>query len=266
MIERENLISVIMGVHNGVSGLRNAIASITEQTYQNWEFIICDDGSSDGSLRCLREYKDDRRFIIIQNNENMGLAATLNHCIEYCGGEFIARMDADDLSYPDRFERQLKELHEHPEISFISSSADIFNGAKITGRRILKRYPTKYDLIWNSAFIHPATMFRARDLRAVGGYRVAKETVRGQDYDLFMRMYGAGYRGANLQEPVFRYTVDERNIRRRTFKARVGEAKIRKAGYKAMGIWPWAAPMTLKPFAAFVLTAIRAGLGRRKQS
>ena len=247
-----------MGVHNGAHRMKVAIDSIIQQTYTNWEFIICDDGSTDNSFEILKEYqKNDPRFIIIENERNSGLPYTLNHCIENCKGDFIARMDDDDLCYRNRFEEQIKFLNEHPDISFVSSSIDNFDGSKITGRRMLKPFPTKVDMVWQTQFVHPATMFRADDLKSVGCYRVAEETRRGQDYDLFMRMYGAGFKGANLQEPVYRYLMDAQNIKRRTFRARIGEFKIRLHGYKAMKVLWWAFPFLFKPFAAHLVQSLK---------
>ena len=263
-MKEDALISIIMGIHNGKGRCDAAIESICKQTYTNWVFIICDDGSTDGSYEYLNEkYGNDSKFIIIKNEKNIGLAATLDHCLEYANGEFVARMDDDDISYPDRFEKQIIFLNMNPEISFVSSSVDLFNGKKVVGQRILKSMPEKKDLIWNSPFVHPATMFRAADLKKIGGYRVAAETVRGQDYDLFMRMYGIGCRGANLTEPVYRFTVDENNLKRRTFKARIGEMKIRRYGYSAMGVMPLAAPMILKPLVAYVIMGLRNRLKKR---
>lgn len=251
-------ISIIMGVRNGGDRFLNAVKSIEEQTYTNWEFIICDDGSTDDTYQKLMEYaRDKSRYQIIRNEKNIGLAATLNHCLEHCTGTFIARMDDDDFSYPDRFEKQLAYLREHPEMAFVSSSADLFDGQQVVGQRVLLSAPTKKDLVYGSRFIHPATMFRAEALAAVGGYRVSEETIRGQDYDLFMRLYGAGFRGGNLTKPVFRYTEDKAAIKRRTLKARIGEMKIRIHGYKAMKVMHWAFPFVLKPLAAWIVTAVR---------
>ncbi|MCW6681980.1 glycosyltransferase [Aerococcaceae bacterium NML160702] len=254
MDENKGLISVIMGVHNGADRFAEAIESIVAQTYEKWEFIICDDCSDDDSFKKLKEYEKDPRFKIIRNERQKGLAATLNHCLKYCSGEFIARMDDDDISYPNRFAKQVEYLGKHPEVSFLSSNADVYDGTVVVGQRLLIERPSKKDMLWNTRFIHPATMFRAKSLREVNGYRVAKETTRGQDYDLFMRMYGAGFIGANLQEVVFRYTENTENFKRRTFKARIGECRIRHYGYKAMGVYPWAAPFLLKPLLAHILT------------
>ena len=254
----EKLISVIMGVKNGNSRIGEAINSIEQQTYKNWEFIICDDCSTDDTYKELLKYaKNNPKVTIIHNEINLGLAATLNHCLKYCKGEFIARMDDDDISYPNRFEKQVEFLNNHPEIAFVSSSADLYDGEKVFGRRTLRQFPTKKEMVWGSQFIHPATMFRVEALRAVDGYRVSKETRRGQDYDLFMRLYGKGFQGANLIEPVFRYTEASRNLRQRTLKARLGEVKIRYTGYKTMKVFPWAFPFLFKPIVAWVAGKIK---------
>lgn len=251
-------VSIIMGVYNGSNRFVDAVQSIESQTYKNWELIICDDGSTDDSYDKLCQYAlQNSKIRVIKNDKNSGLAATLNHCLEYCDSKYVARMDDDDLSYPERFQRQVNFLEEHPEISFVSSSVDIFDGEKIVGKRTQKEFPTKKDLIWNTRFIHPATMFRTEDINAVGGYRVSKETVRGQDYDLFMRMYGQGFHGANIQDSLFRYTEDQNNFKRRTFQARIGEYKIRCYGYKSMRVMPWGAPFVLKPFLAYVVSLIK---------
>lgn len=257
------LISVIMGVYNTENSMTGAVESILNQTYENWEFIICDDGSSDNTYNEISKLaKGDSRFIIIKNERNMGLAYTLNHCIENCGGEYIARMDSDDLSYPDRFEKQLEFFENHSGISFVSSCVDIFDGEKIISIRKLPEFPAKKQLVYGSQFVHPATMFKAAALRAAGGYRVSEETRRGQDYDLFMRMYGMGMKGANLQTPVFRYTEDANAFKRRSLGARVGEYKIRRRGYKEMGVYPWAFPFVFKPFAAHLVQKIKGGASR----
>lgn len=251
-------ISVIMGVHNGGSRFINAVKSIEQQTYTNWEFVICDDGSTDDTYIKLMDYaKNKTNFKIIRNKSNLGLAATLNHCIEYCEGEFIARMDDDDISYPERFAKQIDYLDRNPDIGFVSSSVDLFDGKEIFGKRVLLEKPTKRELVYGSQFIHPATMFRTEVLLAVSGYRVSKDTIRGQDYDLFMRLYGAGFKGANLLESTFRYTEDRNTIKRRTFKARVGEMKIRIHGYKSMKVIHWAFPFIFKPYVAWIVNLFR---------
>ena len=96
----EPLVSIIMGVYNAEKTMQDSIDSILQQTYTKWEFIICDDGSTDNTYSELqKKYEGDDRFVIIKNEENSGLPFTLNHCIKHCSGDYIARMDADDISY-----------------------------------------------------------------------------------------------------------------------------------------------------------------------
>ena len=149
--QNKKTISVIMGVRNGGERFVNAVESIEAQTYADWEFIICDDGSTDDTYEKLLAYAEHKnKFKIIKNETNVGLAATLNHCIEHCSGEYIARMDDDDFSYPERFEKQVAYLEAHPEIAFVSSSVDIFDGEKIVSQRILLPNPKKKDLVYGS--------------------------------------------------------------------------------------------------------------------
>lgn len=253
----DSKVSVIMGVYNRGERFLEAVKSIENQTHKNWEFIICDDGSSDDTYQKLIQFANGKEnYKIIRNKKNLGLAATLNHCIEHCTGKYIARMDDDDISYPNRFEKQIEFLINNPDISFVSSSADIYDGHKVISQRILLERPTKKNMVYGTCFIHPATMFKADALRAVGGYRVCQDTIRGQDYDLFMRLYGAGYNGANIKEPLFRYTEDTLTLKRRTFKARIGEMKIRMYGYRKMKTLYWAFPFVLKPMIAWLISTL----------
>jgi len=252
-------VGVIMATYNGRKRIDIAISSLLEQSYKDFKIIICDDGSTDGTYEYLRDkYKNEKRIFIFQNNEKKGLAYALNLCLNYCKEyEFIARMDDDDYCYPERFEEQLKFLNEHENISFVGSNTYIYDGEKIVGDRILKEFPLKKDLIWNSPFIHPTIMFRAKPLYDSDCYRVSNETTRGQDYDLFMRMYSKGYVGANLQKFLFRYTENVNTKKRRTLKVRFGESVVRYKGYKKMKVIWYAFPFVFKPFLAYIKDLFR---------
>ena len=105
----EEKVSIIMGIYNCQDTLPEAIDSILEQTYTNWELILCDDCSTDNTYSIAEQYKNKypEKIILIRNSENKKLAFTLNHCLEYATGEYVARMDGDDISAPNRFEKQL---------------------------------------------------------------------------------------------------------------------------------------------------------------
>lgn len=244
-------VSVIMGVMNSNKKyLKNSINSIKEQTIANWEFIICDDGSKDDTYEFLLDnYGQDNRFKIIKNNENKGLAYTLNHCLEYATGDYIARMDDDDFSYPNRFKVQLEFLKKNSQVGFCSSAVDIYDGENtIKKDKKILLIPEAQDLLWGSRFVHPACMFRSEVLRKVGGYRVAKETTRAEDYDLFLRLYAQGIIGANIDEPLLRYFVNPDAMKKkRKYKFRIEEAVVRHKGFKNLGLYPKAIPYVIKP-------------------
>lgn len=243
-------VSVIMGVVNATSRMDESIKSIIQQDFTDWEFIICDDGSTDDTYEKLLEWHNrDNRIIPIKNEKNIGLAATLNHCIEYCEGEYIARMDDDDISYPNRLRKQVEFLDNNTAFAFVSSKCDIFDGNNVYQSKIKTiEKPIKKDFLWQSRFIHPATMFRAKALHEVGGYRVAKETYKSQDYDLFMRLYSKGMIGYNIQEPLLRYSVNPNLRKKKTkYRYRVNEAIIRYKGFKSLGLMPQAIPYIFKP-------------------
>lgn len=248
-IEVNPKISVVMGVFNGEERLELAINSIIEQTYTNWEFIICDDCSTDNSYEKLLEIsKKDNRIKIIRNEKNIGLAASLNKCIDISSGDYIARMDDDDYSYPYRFEKQIEFLEKHSEFGFVSSAIDLFDGEKIISyQNIRKKIPEKSDFLWGSCFVHPATIFRKDSIMKVNCYRVSKETRRTEDYDLFMRMYSKGIIGYNFSERLLRYYINTDSMKKRKYIYRLDEAIVRYNGFKALGLLPKGIPYIFKP-------------------
>ena len=151
-----------MGVYNCSKTLKEAINSILEQTYSNWEFIICDDGSIDDTYEIVEGYaKDDARFILLKNDKNMGLNYTLNRCLEKATGKYVARMDGDDISLPNRFEKQVKFLEENPKYALVSSSMIMFDETGDFGKLKVIKYPTKNDFCNHAPFfLHAAVMIR----------------------------------------------------------------------------------------------------------
>ncbi|MCI8763201.1 MAG: glycosyltransferase [Lachnospiraceae bacterium] len=243
-------ISIIMGVFNGEQQMDQAIESVCCQTFQDWELIICDDASSDGTYQRLLWWSGkDPRIVVLHNNRNLRLARTLNVCLDHAKGEYIARMDDDDVSYPRRLEKQAAFLDNHKEFGFVSSLVDCYDGTQIVKNRFYRvAEPGKKDFLRGTQFVHPATMFRKECLKAVGGYRIARETVRTEDYDLFMRLYARGYRGYNIQEPLLRYFVNpEAMQQKRLYRYRINEAVVRWKGFKAMGLMPGAFPYVVRP-------------------
>lgn len=243
-------VSIIMGIYNGEERMDEAISSICAQTFKDWEFIICDDGSCDHTFGKLMEWaKREPRIRILKNENNKKLATTLNTCLEVSEGEYIARMDDDDFSYPERLKLQVDFLDEHEEYAFVSSLVDCFDGEKIVKNHFLRiEKPQKKSFLSGTQFVHPATMFRKSCLDAVDGYRTAWETRRVEDYDLFMRLYAAGFQGYNIQIPLLRYFVNpEAMQKKRLYRYRLNEAVVRMKGFTAMGLMPLGFPYVLRP-------------------
>lgn len=238
-----------MGVYNCGSILASSVESILAQTYSNWEFIICDDGSNDNTFKVLQQYQDkDPRFIILRNESNRGLAYSLNKCLKKASGEYIARQDADDLSKPQRFEKQVYFLESNPEYSFVGSLVELYdeNGVWCEKTNQIEK-PDAKSFLWTSAFVHPSIMFRRKDLINIGGYRVAKETRRAEDYDLFMRMYAKNMKGYNLQEVLLSYHMSSKDMAKRKFKYRIDEVIVRYKGFKALKLFPRGYIYVVKP-------------------
>lgn len=233
------MISVIMGVYN-IASLKvfaSAIQSVTNQTYEDLEFIICDDGSTDDTWRILSYYREkDRRIKLLRNNSNQGLAATLNRCIKHSKGNYIARQDADDVSDVMRFEKQVEYLKLHPEMSFVGSNVKLFDEVGVWGSRNFPENPVSKNFLFGQPFIHGSLMFRREALLAVNGYKSLKETRRAEDYELLMRMYSEGMCGANYQEYLYFFMEDRAAQKRRRYCYRIDEMLVRYHGFKKMGL------------------------------
>lgn len=229
-------VSVIMATFNCHDTLRDSIDSILNQTYKDWEFIICDDCSVDDTYKILKEYEDKypEQIKILKNDVNSKLSFSLNHCLKYAKGEYIARMDGDDISLPERLEKQVEFLDEHSEYSVVGSAMLPFdeNGDKPV--RYYKEEPGKNDMLSRSPFPHATIMMRKTAYDAVGGYTVSKRTTRAQDYDMWFRFFALGLKGYNLQEPLYRVLEDDNAIRRRTFQSRCYEVQTKLIGYKML--------------------------------
>ncbi len=243
-------VSVIMGIYNSNNEemVKSAIDSILNQTFKDFEFIICDDGSTDGTYELVKRLtKHDDRVILIQNEKNSGLAYSLNHCLSIAKGEYIARMDADDISLPERLEEEVAFLDNNKEFAIVGCNVKFFNSNGIWGKRCLPEFPEKASFLFTSPFVHPSILIRAEVMTVLCGYRVEKETLRTEDYDLFMRMYSKGYKGYNLQTELYCFREDENAYKRRAYKYRLDEAKVRYKGFKSLGLMPRAIPYVIKP-------------------
>ncbi len=247
-------VSVIMGVRNGGKGLASAIDSILVQTIQSLEFIICDDGSTDNTRQQIARYAaDDGRILMICHDMNQGLAPTLNHCLHMARGRYIARMDADDLSHPQRLERQITYLENHPQIAFVGCLALLRRNGAIVGKRSFPEYPIVRDFYINQPFLHPTLVFRREALEAVAGYSENKHCILCEDYDLLLRLYTEGYLGANIQETLFTYTLPITAKGNRKIRHRWNEVVTRWQRFQELGLLPWVLPWVIKPLVVGLL-------------
>lgn len=230
-------VSVIMGVYNtlNVDYLNEAVSSIINQTFKDWEFIIYDDGSNQETKEILRKIEQsDNRIRVIYNDCNNGLAHALNTCISESRGLYIARQDDDDLSEPNRLEYQVEFLERNKLYSVVGTRAYLINDEGIWGTRGEPGEKSRREHIWGTPYLHPTTMFRKEVFEVVVGYRVATETRRAEDYDLFMRIAANDKRGYVLNEVLYKYREDVNSIKKRKFAFRVDEMIVRLNGYRAM--------------------------------
>ena len=236
--ESNGKVSVIMGIYNCAETLPAAIDSIVKQTYPNWELIMCDDCSTDQTYEIAKEYaeKYPKKIIVVKNPHNMHLAYSLNHCIRYATGEYVARMDGDDLSVPERFEKQVKYLQKHPEVQLIGTAMQQFNEKDGNIQIIYKpEHTDKWTLHRQIPFNHATIMTYKSVYDALGGYTVAERTIRGQDYDLWFRFFAAGFTGDNIHEALYLVREDMNAIKRRTLKVRMLAFQTTKYGYELLG-------------------------------
>ena len=233
----KDTISVIMACYNCERTLPKAIDSILAQTYENWVIICCDDGSSDGTLSVLRSYaeKYPEKFVILVNDTNRKLPYSLNRCLSAVETELVARMDGDDWCLPERFEKQLRFLREHPEYDLVGTGVGVSDGEKIVASIVKRPVPTKESMLHQNAFSHATIMTYKRVYDALGGYSLDPTVERVEDVDLWCRFLAAGFRGYNLTDQLYVILEDEQAARRRTFRARLNSAHTRAHGYRLMG-------------------------------
>lgn len=227
-----------MGIYNCASTLQEALDSLYTQTFQDFEIILCDDGSKDNTYEiALENQKHHPNIVLLRNECNMGLNKTLNNCLAVAKGEYIARMDGDDISLPTRFEKEADFLDTHSEYAIVSTPMIYFDEQGEFRRGVVKnQMPGKYDFIKGSPFCHAPCMVRREAYLAVNGYSEDKRLLRVEDYHLWFKMYAAGYRGYILLEPLYKMRDDRYAVLRRTYRNRINEAYVKHIGYKMIGV------------------------------
>lgn len=241
-MERETAqekVSVLMGVYNCEEYVGEAIESIQNQTYSNWELIICDDGSQDHTIGVVRKYSaKDKRIRLLKNKKNLGLNYSLNKCLKYATGKYIARQDGDDFSLPKRFERQIRALEENPEYEIVSSPMIFFDNNGDWGRNYVKEYPDVKDIVCGSPICHAPVMMFKECMDKVGGYTVDPRVLRVEDVNLWIKLYDAGYKCHNLADPLYKMRNDKNAFVRRKYRYRINSTYVRLKGCRIFHLSP----------------------------
>jgi len=181
------LVSVVMSVYNGEKYLAEAVESILNQTFRDFEFIVIDDGSTDGTAAILDGFHD-ARIVRWQNKQNIGLSRSLNTGLKMARGKYIARMDSDDVSLPERFAKQVQFLDEHQDIGVLGTAFEIIDEIGARGAEI--HFPVEPGLVrWQMFFycpiVHPSVMMRRTVYEQFGGYDPNVD--HSEDYELWLR-------------------------------------------------------------------------------
>ena len=199
------MISVILPVYNSEKYVKLAIESVLNQTYQNFELIIINDASTDNSWEVVKTFHDPR-IILLENEVNLGTAATANRGIQVARGDFIARMDSDDISFPDRFEKQIAFFTSHPKVGILGGPFQEIaaDGTKVRtpSVRLQEPYLIKFWLLIENVMNHPTIMIRKKVLDILGGYNPNLRA--SEDFDLWTRL-AAVTEFSNLSDPLIYY-------------------------------------------------------------
>jgi glycosyltransferase involved in cell wall biosynthesis len=228
-------VSVVMAVHNGEPYLGQAINSILEQSFTDFEFVIIDDASTDGSSEELSGLSDER-IRVIENKRHVGLSSSLNRGIEAAKGEYLARMDHDDISLPERLQRQVDFLDTHPGVDVLGTWARTLG----LGHEQTWRYPTsdediRSEFIFNSALVHSSVMLRKNTFERLN-LRYDEGVRRAQDYEVWTRA-APQIRFANLDATLLRYRVHSGQVgNQHSVEQRAAAEKVRLRELGRLGV------------------------------
>lgn len=226
-----------MGIYNCASTLQEALDSLYAQTFQDFEIILCDDGSKDNTYEvALENAQKHKNVVLLRNEKNLGLNATLNKCLEVAQGEYIARMDGDDISLPSRFEKQIKFLDAHLEYAVVSAPMIYFDEGGEFRRGKGKGEVKDKDFVHGTPICHAPCMARKVVLESVGGYSVDEKLLRVEDYHLWFKIYASGYKLFMMDECLYKMRDDRNATARRNWMTRRNECYVKHIGYLMVGL------------------------------
>lgn len=255
-------ISVLMSVHNGERWLREAVDSVLGQSLGQFELLVIDDGSTDGTAKILEGYRDPR--VRVSRQPRVGLTTSLNRGVALTTAPLVARLDADDVALPERFARQVAFLEGHPEVGLLGTGCQDVDPVG----RVLRIYrPPETDseirrtLIRRNPFVHSSIMARREVLERAGFYDQTLEVA--QDYDLWVRLSRIS-RLANLPEPLVRRRLTPHMVSRARDSDRLrAELRIKASALRGGAYPAWCAVYLVKPALALAIPAGLRGLLRR---
>lgn len=261
------IISVIMGIYNCADTLPRAIESILAQTYTYWELILCDDGSVDNTYDVAMNYqkRDPDRIILLKNKTNRGLNYTLNKCLKYAKGTYIARMDGDDYCLPQRFQVEKSALDQDPDIAIVSTDMGFFDEFGRWGKISNPDYPEPNDFVHGTPFCHAPCMVRKKAYDKVHGYSEDKKFLRVEDYHLWIKMYKAGFRGKNIHKCLYFMRDDRNAYQRRKFRYRWNETYVRTLAVKELGLPRYNLIFAIRPILVGLLPSSIYQLAHKKR-
>ena len=199
------LVSILFPVYNTADYLREAMDSMLSQTFKDFELIVLDDCSPDNAEEILDTYSDPR-IVRYRGEKNQGLANVLNVGIGMAKGRYIARMDSDDISLPERLEVQVKYLEEHPEIDLCSCGMQLFEAKNDVWIRENDPEKVKVTALFYSPILHASSVWR-KDAFESRGLRFRQEMVPAEDYDLWCRALAAGLQMVNIADLLYKYRI-----------------------------------------------------------
>lgn len=202
-------LSVVMPTFDAAEYIERSLESVLSQSFEDFELIIIDDGSTDGTIELIEE-RNDERIRLIEREDESGITSALNRGIEESSGKYIARHDADDWSTPERFDKQVTYFETHRDVALVGTGAYLVDkdGRRITKRRVLKD-PSVEDLTDHNEFIHGSVMMCREPLVNLGGYD--ERFLTAEDYDLWLRLADQ-YSVANIDEPLYHFRQHDESI------------------------------------------------------
>lgn len=235
-MDKQPRVTVLMPVFNGAQYLRAAMESILTQTFSDFEFLLMNDGSSDSSVTIINSYSDDR-IRLVSNGANLGLIETLNRGLLLARGEYVARMDCDDISHPERLALQVAHMDRHADVAVCGTWLKAFGT-----QHFVKRYPItdggiRAHLLFESALAHPSVMFR-RELFIAERLFYDPDYVRAEDYELWTRVPDS-FRFANLNRILLFYRRHPQQVSAEYLSDQSAVTRtIRKRQLERFGIMP----------------------------